>query len=291
MLFKWIKEKTDKIPLYTRTLLGYFAVLVLMLVIAFVIVQGIPNRNAPLQSAESYPENADNQIKSTEDILIERTEISGETVQPSTEKTLTKEEKGNLMLEDMLKDDKISRKAKIKVPEMIQYPELPTGCESVALTIAFNSFGQKLDKTDIAKKYLIYGDDVNVSFVGDPFSYGGAGIFPKGLTDTAWKYINDKKLNFAAQNLKGKAFKDIIKILSYGIPVVVWTTSYYSDVMGYEDDFYLNEHCVVAYGYDLDEDKVYLSDPETGYDSCGLERFEDIYKETGKMAMVVFPIE
>ena len=46
----------------------------------------------------------------------------------------------------------------IDMENILQNPELPTGCESVALTMVLNYLGFDLDKTTIADDYLVFGD-------------------------------------------------------------------------------------------------------------------------------------
>ena len=54
--------------------------------------------------------------------------------------------------------------ASIPIEPMDQYPELPTGCESVALTVALNALGCNLSKTEIAENYLEYNDNYVLGF-------------------------------------------------------------------------------------------------------------------------------
>lgn len=52
---------------------------------------------------------------------------------------------------------------------ILQKPELPTGCESVALTMVLKQKGYPIEKTTIAEEYLIYNRDNYASgYVGDP---------------------------------------------------------------------------------------------------------------------------
>ena len=279
-LFDFLNKKRDS-GINIRTLIIYFSVfLVCILLVIFAV-----NGSFSSKTGTAKVSNA---------VYHSRIDTKDEVVTESTEPTvsdLTDRQKAALKIEDIKKKDKTRDSVKLDVPEIIQYPELPTGCESVSLTIALNSLGEKLEKTDIAEKYLIISDDVNTGFVGNPFDYGGAGIYPEGLTETAWVYIKDKNADLGAASLLGDSFDTVLKVVDSGIPVVIWTTSYYGPVMDYEDDFYLNEHCVVLYGYDKDEGLVYLSDPETGYNTCDIDQFEGIYNETGKMAMAVFSLE
>ena len=53
-----------------------------------------------------------------------------------------------------------NRQYQLDTEELFQNPELPTGCESVALTAALQYLKFDLEKTDIAENYLTYGEDV-----------------------------------------------------------------------------------------------------------------------------------
>lgn len=187
-------------------------------------------------------------------------------------------------------------KAEIKADTVLQYPELPTGCESVALTIALRSLGFKLEKTDIAENYLIHDEDVMYGYAGDPFEEDGAGVFPPGLTDTANNYLADQGSDYVALNTMGTDFEDLYKIISAGYPVVLWTTMYFTPPLiedyGYfygEDVYYWyhSEHCVTLTGYDTETGMVTISDPLTGIVKCKAKDIEDIYNKTGKLSMAI----
>ena len=74
-----------------------------------------------------------------------------------------------------------------------------------------------MEKTDIAENYLTYGEDVMWDYVGEPFEYDGAGIFPPGLTNTANIYLRTQKTNYVAYNTMGVPFEDLLKLISDGI--------------------------------------------------------------------------
>lgn len=180
--------------------------------------------------------------------------------------------------------------------EILQYPELPTGCESVALTIALNSLGFQLDKTTIAEDYLIYGDDFTTSYLGDPFSDGGAGIYPPGLVQTAENFLKDNSSDLTAIDTTGTELSDLYKLIENGCPVLIWTTMYldYPYFTGQSNTYngvyypwYMNEHCIVLYGYNRDYNTVYISDPLEGYNVCDASYFEEIYDEIGQFSMTI----
>ncbi len=215
-----------------------------------------------------------------------------------TEPTVGQQKSGKL--EKLLKSEKVSLKKKLDAPEMFQEPELPTGCESVALTIALNTLGFDLEKTEIAENYLEYAYDyINyaIGYVGDPFEDDGAGVFPPGIVKTVDNYRTQAHKNAYAEDVSGTRFEDLYKIIDGGCPVVVWTTMSYTEPEfdgdeitenGFTYRWYENEHCVTLYGYDTGKKEVYISDPLNGYVTMDADEFEAIYNETGKLAVAVW---
>lgn len=195
---------------------------------------------------------------------------------------------------DAILDSEVSGYAIVDVDEMYQNPELPTGCESVALTIAINHFGYDLSKTDIADKYMEYGDSFVMTYYGNPYGEG-AGIFPPGIVKTVWNFVEDTGAEIYPFDTSGCTIKKLYRFLDAGYPIVVWTTVYmewpYLDGGEfYEEQFYPwydYEHCVCMYGYDRDEDIIYISDPQRGNISVSAEAFEDIYDEIGRFSVAL----
>ena len=184
----------------------------------------------------------------------------------------------------------------VDVPELYQYPDLPTGCETVALTIALRSFGCEISAAEFASRWLIIGSDIIHSFVGDPFAQGGAGIYPPGLVASAERYIEASGATLAAFDLTGTDIDGLYRLLDSGVPVVVWTTYYFCpprlESYPYEYDghtvyWYDNEHCVCLYGYDEERGVVLISDPLQGKVAESAAEFADVYDAIGRMAMVL----
>ena len=186
----------------------------------------------------------------------------------------------------------------VKVPEIIQTPELPTGCESVALTIVLNSFGYKLEKTDIAKNYLERGTDMATSYVGDPFSKNGAGCFPPAIVNAADKYLEEKGDKRTGHNITGTSIDDLCTdYIENGFPVIVWSsidmtspdkTGGAYTYQGQSYQWYGSEHCVVLYGYDKGKDVYLVSDPLVGLVERDAAAFRDIYEKIGEYAVVIY---
>lgn len=180
-----------------------------------------------------------------------------------------------------------------------QEPELPTGCESVALTMILMYEGFELEKTDIADDYLLYSDtgDFSDGYVGNPYSYEGAGCFPPVLAETAEIYLEEKKSSLHAENVSGKSLEELFHYVANGIPAAVWCTMYMSyDTYLYEDGFeqdgivynwYEYEHCTVLTGYDLENRTVTIHDPLEGIVERDLDEFEYIYDAIGRFAIVI----
>lgn len=186
----------------------------------------------------------------------------------------------------------------LAVPNIMQNPELPTGCESVALTMLLHYWGyDTLEKCEIADNYLTY-DSTNfvTSFVGDPHTENGAGIFAPGLTAAANRFLKDHGDSRIARDLTGTSFEGLLAYISQGDPVVVWNTvdmqepgdvnaHYYYQGKTY--NFYKEEHCMVLCGYDLTQGTVLVSDPQAGLVWRDLDEFSSIYKKMGSNAMTI----
>ncbi|MCL1797321.1 MAG: C39 family peptidase [Eggerthellaceae bacterium] len=181
-----------------------------------------------------------------------------------------------------------------KISFISQYPELPTGCEAVSLTIVLSSMGFELEKTTIAKSYLPYsdGDFVN-SFVGDPYTADGMTIYPPGLTKAANDFFTKTGSVKRAFNISGVAFDELITYIDKGYPVVVWTTidNSFPDFTDLEIDgwrWYKSEHCVVLYGLDRETNQVFIADPVNGEVQYSADIFRTIFEACGSMAMVIY---
>ncbi len=184
----------------------------------------------------------------------------------------------------------------VDVPEILQNPELPTGCESVALTIVLESLGFELETTTIADEYLYYGDNAAYSYVGNPYTSSGAGCFAPGIVRTANKYLRSQNSSLRAKNVSGTEFEDLYDYIDEGIPVILWSTMYmmtptftgltYS-YRGETYAWYSQEHCVVLYGYDKESNTVLISDPLEGLVERDADAFAEIYDTVGQYAVVI----
>ena len=186
--------------------------------------------------------------------------------------------------------------ASIPIEPMDQYPELPTGCESVALTVALNALGCDLSKTEIAENYLEYNDNYVLGFCGDPFEEDGAGIMPPGIITTVENYAQYTGAPVYAVDTSKLPLSDLYKFIEAGYPALVWTTSYMDEPMETDDsieydgeiyNWYDNEHCVTLFGYDRSAGTVEIADPMLGSTAYDAEEFERIYELIGGWSVVV----
>lgn len=187
----------------------------------------------------------------------------------------------------------------LKVPEVLQLPELPTGCESVALTMALEYEGFMLYKTTIAREFLIYNqetDNMAIGYIGDPFSDDGAGCFAPAIAATADNFFEDQEADYVAYNISGSEMEELLGYIEAGTPVVLWTTMYMAepefteDTAEYEGEtyrWYYQEHCVVLSGYDLENGTLQINDPLEGIVTRDYKEFKNIYDTVGKYAVVV----
>lgn len=189
-----------------------------------------------------------------------------------------------------------SKVKKISMKNIKQNPELPTGCESVSLTMVLKYYGFNLGKTTIASSYMPRSSSNFVTaFAGNPFSSSGCGIYSPGLTTTANKYLKAKKSSMRAYDLTGISFKDLYRFIDNNTPVIVWNSMYMwtpqasftTRVNGKTWTFYRYEHCVVLCGYNKKTNKVLINDPLSGLVWRNAKSFESIYNRMGKMAVVI----
>jgi uncharacterized protein YvpB len=176
------------------------------------------------------------------------------------------------------------------IEEALQYPELPGGCELVALTCVLRSMGFELLLTEIADDYLELDDsgDFAYGYVGSPYDMGGG--FPPSIVAAANAYLRTQDSSYSAQDITGSDFDTLLAWVNAGYPVLVWTTigmdePSFSDTFIDEYEWYYNEHCVVLYG--IDDEGVLISDPLEGLIHRDAGEFARIYEACGNMAVVI----
>ena len=194
----------------------------------------------------------------------------------------------------------------LDVPHMSQKPELPSGCEITSLAMLLNYLHpeENVDKVELASEYLETGEPGVVSpdekFVGNPRSSSGFGANAPVLVETAKKYFAENKTESEniVKDLTGTEFKDLLKYVTQGYPVMIWATinmlEPYTSVTwtidGEDIPWQAQFHCMVLTGFDFDKDVYYVADPwkEDGIIEYGIEILELRYSQIGKQAVVIY---
>ncbi len=180
------------------------------------------------------------------------------------------------------------------VQELLQLPELPSGCEPTSLTIVLRAMGYDMNAEDIIDSYIpldaTWTD--STSFLGDP--YEGGGCFPPVIVNAANDFLSDHGSTTTAMDITGATFDEVLAIADSGTPVMLWTTMYQEEpsFSGQEIgpyEWYVNEHCVVVYG--SEGDKVLVSDPLDGLVERDRAYFSALFETCGSMAVVIVDSE
>ena len=187
----------------------------------------------------------------------------------------------------------------VDVPCLMQYPELPTGCESVALTDMLLYWGYLPTKTTIASSYLPRSSTNFVTaFCGNPFSSGGNwnACCAPAIAIAGNSYLGQWGEHRAVE-VTGASQNGIFSYIQNGTPVQVWSTvdcqpsaGSWTGAQWYNGRSYRlfsGTHSVVVSGYDTEEGIVYVSDPLSGSVTRSMFSFFSIYTHLGSQAVVI----
>ena len=200
------------------------------------------------------------------------------------------------------KKEEEKKKNTYQIPNIVtfnQYPNYPTGCESVALYILLKYYNinvrvddiiNNLDKGDFPYKEgsTLYGGNPEVEFVGNPKSKAGYGTYESSIA----KVANIYKAGII--NSTGESLDNLLKIVKQNKPVVVWTSMYLAlpyisnswiyKKTGETISWKANEHAVVLIGYT--DKSVIISDPIGGTIKYqDKNTFENRYNYYGKRSL------
>ncbi len=240
----------------------------------------------------------------------EVTTVLQETTAPVTEPPLT-DSSGRRIITSRQRKDYDDNSVYIDMENILQLPELPVGCEITALTILLRHCGFDAEKTDMAKNYLpiswgnaryedgkTYKDSFFNYFIGDPFGKG-YGCFSGAIEKAANAYIADNGGGYTVKNISGAHPDVLYDYLAAGVPVLCWATdgmiepeyyeTWYDNETGEQLDWYLNEHCFVLAGFNMDADIVTLNDPMKGIIDYNINKFETRYDQMYRQAIVILP--
>lgn len=155
-------------------------------------------------------------------------------------------------------------KVQLDVENILQLPELPSGCEIVSLAIVLNYLGFEVDSVSLCDNYLEkcgFGEgDPFFTYIGDPKISGmGMGCYAPCIQNAARAFLDDagdEKLR--VKNISGEAFSVFESYIDKGVPVILWgTTNMDCDptlfMTVYTDNgdvvWRSHSHCLVLIGY------------------------------------------
>lgn len=191
---------------------------------------------------------------------------------------------------------------------LLQSPELPTGCEITAMTMALRYAGLDADKVTMATEYLpcqpyklytgadgkTYGPDWNHYFIGDPTTEIRYVCGTGAILTAANRYLEDVGNPLRAKDRTGARPEELYALVSQDIPVVVWVTIRMGDrtpAGGWytEEGEYLDwskiDHAAVLIGYT--EDEIVVADPITGRSAYPRSRFERIFASRNNRCVIL----
>ena len=188
----------------------------------------------------------------------------------------------------------------VDVPCYLQYPELPTGCESVALTNLLNYYGFGLGKTIIADYYLPKGSNGNfvTDFDGNPRRSSGGlmGCVAPAITIAGNNFLRAAGSIMQAKDVSFSSISSIKNRLTCGQPVEMWNTEWGSWpggryaarwYNGHSYGLWGGNHAVVLKGYDDEQGIVYLSDSINGNVTRNAQVFFGTWQQMDSQAVVI----
>ena len=188
----------------------------------------------------------------------------------------------------------------VDVPCYSQYPELPTGCESVALTNLLNYYGFGLGKTIIADYYLPKGSNGNfvTAFDGNPRRSSGGlmGCVAPAITIAGNNFLRAAGSGKQAKDVSFSSIPSIKNRLTCGQPVEMWNTEWGSWpggryaarwYNGHSYGLWGGNHAVVLKGYDDEQGIVYLSDSINGNVTRNAQVFFGTWQQMDSQAVVI----
>lgn len=199
----------------------------------------------------------------------------------------------------------------LPVPYLSQFPDLPTGCEITAATMALDYCGFEASATDV-DAYLakdetfaadpdtgeLFGPNPDEVFIGDTASEDGMFCNPQPVVRALNAYIADNGGGYQALALQGESVEHLFSLVSSGTPVIIWVT------IGMQTDYPLDEvwttdtgsicysstqfHAMVLTGYNEEDGVVYVNDPvDESATEYPLEDFIESYESRGSLAAIV----
>lgn len=195
----------------------------------------------------------------------------------------------------------------LKVPLIMQFPELPRGCEVTALAMLFEYRGQKISKMKLAEEVkkdptpykvdqsgrVYYGNPYD-GFVGDMYNMANNGyaVYHGPIAELGTTYFGDKLID-----LTGGSFEDVLYFVAQGNPMWVITNATYEPL---SDEYFeiwhtptgivkttKKLHAVLITGFD--SNYIYINDSLYGKPNRAIKRegFQKAWEQMGNQAVTI----
>ena len=192
------------------------------------------------------------------------------------------------------------------VPQILQNPELPNGCEITSLCELLHFYGFPADKCDLADNYLPqseqwYGADPNAVYLGNPrlddsTPETGYYCFAGPIITAARKYLKEHDSNLLPFDLTGAEEPELAAALKEGHPFIFWASLHFEDIQydpapawqlpdGTIHKPFHMLHCMVCKG--MDDNYFYIADPLDYNTLVPREQFMKIYRQLGSRAVIL----
>ena len=192
----------------------------------------------------------------------------------------------------------------VEVLPLSQYPDFPTGCESVTAVMALNHVGISIEVEEFISDHLpcddyfyeedglLYGPDPYAVFIGDPRTPHSFGCMAPVIEQALLSCVGEERVT----NTTGETLPTLCRnYIDNGIPVILWATMEMRPVSsgrvwflpdGRQFVWPSGEHCLLLVGYN--ENEYLFNDPRHGvvvaYDKNSVEV---AYASLGKQSLVV----
>ena len=192
------------------------------------------------------------------------------------------------------------------VPQILQNPELPNGCEITSLCQLLHYYGFPADKCNLADNYLPqsefwYGADPDRVYLGNPrlddnSPETGYYCFAGPIVQAADRYLLEHASPLRAKDLTGASQEDLILTLQEGHPFIFWATLHFGDIQhdpapawnlpdGRTHRPLHTLHCMVCSG--IDEDSFIITDPLDYNTRVEHRLFMKIFDQLGRRAVIL----
>ena len=128
------------------------------------------------------------------------------------------------------------------VPQILQNPELPNGCEITSLCMLLRYWGYDADKCVLADRYLPrtetwWGTDPDLAYMGNPHLEDdspacGYYCFAGPIVAAATAYLADQEgsMRIRPADLTGAGEEELIACLQQGCPFLFWASLHFDDI-------------------------------------------------------------